>query len=1299
VIAGLITWCTENRLLVVLLVVVLVGVGLWAIYNIPIDAIPDLSDVQVIIRTEYPGQAPQIVEDQITYPLTTAMLNVPYAKNIRGYSMFGTSFVYIIFEDGTDIYWARSRVLEQLSVIAPQLPEGVSPKLGPDATGVGWIYEYMLITGRFCPAHPNGLWHDPVTDRWYANPDEAPLDDAIRARLKHFRTFPQGEYRYKDTQTGESYFSRELAPEDARTRLEKIEIEKGYERCPLDDTPLAEPDVDIAELRSMQDWYLRYELTALENVSEVATVGGFVKQYQVTIDPIRLSAYGISLEEIKQRIQKSNLDAGGSLIELSETEYMIRGIGYLGSLTSAETSSAGTKALGLERQRTLTTIGDLRSISLGATANGTPIYLRDVAQVAVGPDIRQGITEWNGEGEGVGGIIVMRFGENARTTINSVRNRLAELEKTLPPGVEIVTAYDRSDLIDRSIETLSHALGEEMLIVALVTILFLIHARSALVAVVVLPTGVVGSLLLMHLLGLNANIMSLGGIAIAIGVMVDSSIIMVENAHDHLLREKKRVEGGGEPRQHKEVIAEAATEVGPSLFFSLLIITVSFIPVFALGEQAGHLFKPLAFTKTFAMGLAALLAVTLIPALMFYFIRERLIPSHWPLTFRLVVYGSVITIPAVLLAFVPLPILAPFRWWLVGGWLLLSSLLILPQKILSEERNPLSLLLELIYNPIFTFAMHYRWLIIIGSVIFVLVSIWPFLQLGSEFMPPLEEGDLLYMPTTDPGLSITKARELLQQTDRLIKQFPEVVGVMGKIGRAETATDPAPMSMIETTIQLERDKSKWRQLPSEGLGRFWGETRPITIKELVDGFDLPDGRHAPGINDALHLPGLTGALTIGSMPIKTRIDMLSTGIKSTVGIKILGPDLNTLSDLSDRVVQVFETDQRVQPFTASVTADRTLGGNYINIIINRDQIARYGLTVADVQETIMTALGGMNITSTIEGRGRYPVNIRYPRELRDDIPSLRDTLVATPSGAQIPLAQLVDFEVEKGPSMIRSENARLTSWVYIDARDIDLGSFVERAKQAVAEGVVLPAGYSITWSGQYEYMEAANRALVVIIPVVFIAILFLLYLATHSWICTILIVVTLSFSVAGAVWMLYFYHFDLSLAVWIGIIALAGLAAETSVVMLLFLDNSFDRFKREERMRDLNDLRSAVHHGSVKRIKPKTMTVMTTMFGLLPLMYATGAGADIMHRLAAPMIGGLITGFILELLVYPVIFYVIKKPAVAREAAELKSKEPPADEASAKDSLVEPRKTPQDSLARDLSDYPRPKTPPRDQTP
>ena len=1007
--------------------------------------------------------------------------------------------------------------------------------------------------------------------------------------------------------------------------------------------------LDLADLRSLQDWYIRYELTGVEGVSEVAPVGGFVRQYQIVVDPNKLRAYNQSIADIKRRIQRSNLDVGGRLLEMSETEYLVRGKGYLGTLTDAQLQEAKALGTNIRRLRENLAIEQIESTALGVNHKGIPIYLRDVASVTSGPEIRRGIAEWNGEGETVGGIIIMRFGENASRTIDGVKAKIAEIKNSLPPGVDIATGYDRSDLIDRAVNTLTMTLIEEILIVSLVCILFLIHVRSALVAAIVLPTGVLGSVLIMHLLGINANIMSLGGIAIAIGVMVDSAIIMVENAHNHLERERNRVAAGKPPRSRTSVITEAAREVGPTLFFSLMIITISFLPVFALQEQSGRLFKPLAFTKTFAMGVAAILAVTAIPPLMVYFIRQRMLPKNWHIMKRLAFYAIFILGPATLVAVAPLSFFEQYRWLIAGGWVVLSAILILPQRIFSEEKNPLSWLLTKIYDPFFIFAMRFRWPVLIGSVLLVVITIFPLMNLGSEFMPPLEEGDFLYMPNADPGLSITKAKELLQQTDKLIRQFPEVVSVMGKIGRSETATDPAPLTMIETTIMLERDKNKWRQVPSGGfLGLFPG-TRAITLEELVGGYDLPDGKRVPGINDALNVPGLTGALTRGSMPIKTRIDMLATGIRTAVGIKVMGDDLAEISAISEQIAQLLTSDPELRNITASAYSDKLVGGNYVDITVRRDAIARHGMNVADVQDVIMTALGGVTVSFTIEGRERYPINIRYPRELRDDLPGLKQTLVNTPAGAQIPLEQLADVAITKGPPMIKSENARLTSWVFVDVKDIDIGTYVRTAQKVVSDNVSLPTGVTLVWSGQFEYMESANRTLMLIIPIVLVAVMLLLYLSTKSWFRTILIMLTLSFSVVGAIWMLYFLGFNLSVAVWVGIIALAGLDAETSLVMLLYLDKSVERFRSENRMRNLRDLWFAIHDGAVKRIRPKTMTVVTTFAALMPLMFATGAGADTMKRLAAPMIGGLFTSFVLELLIYPVIMYMYYSRKIRRE--------------------------------------------------
>ena len=1169
-IAKIIEVCGRNRLLVLLLTGFVGAGGVWTIYNIRLDAIPDLSDVQVIIFTEYPGQAPLGVEDQVTYPLTTSMLAVPYAKVVRGYSFFGLSFVYIIFEDGTDIYWARSRVLEYLNYVSGRLPKGVVPALGPDATGVGWVYEYSVRNGYYCPEHPNGMYHDPADpDTWYATTAEAP--EEVRDRLERARIFEQGG----------------ICPWDGKTELQLAEF-------------------DLSELRGIQDWYLRYDLTGVEGVAEVAAVGGFVRQYQVVVDPDRLLAYDLPLSHIRMAIQRSNNDVGGRVLEMSETEYMVRGMGYLAQLTPQQIEDARQRGIPLSRVRAQQGLEDLGKIVVRANPEGTPVYVRDVADIQLGPELRRGLAEANGEGEVVGGIVVMRFGENAFKVIHDVKQKIDNLRAGLPPGVDVITEYDRSALIERAVDTLKEKLIEEMIVVAIVCVIFLLHLRSSLVAIFVIPTAVLASLIIMHAMGLNANIMSLGGIAIAIGAMVDSSIVMVENAHKHYERDKGK-------KPHAEIIIDAAKEVGPTLFFSLLIITVSFLPIFVLGEQSGRLFKPLAFTKTFAMGASAFLAITVVPVLMIYFIRGR-IPN--------------------------------------------------------EQTNPISRVLQKAYEPFFWAAMKGKYftlliaaLLVFSAVLPLQKYIWgkqvigdklPFLklsqQIGSEFMPPLDEGDLLYMPTTDPGISITKARELLQQTDALIATFPEVHHVFGKIGRAETATDPAPLSMIETTIMLEPDHEKWRKrhfgrwfafLPGwlktyTGLAYFWPEERPITIDELSYGWQQPDGSDVPGLDDVVAFPGLTNAWT---MPIKTRIDMLSTGIKTPVGIKIMGDNLNTLGDLAERIA----AEVRTLPGTLSAYPEKTVGGNYVDFKIDRDEIARYGLTVGDVQDTILTALGGMNITFTVEGLERYPVNLRYQRELRDNIPALKRTLVSTPSGAQVPLAQLATIDIHKGPPGIKSENARKNAWIYVDLTTSDIGGWVERAKQHVAQKVPIPPGYSLVWSGQYEYIQAANQRLAIAVPAVFVVIVLLLYLSHKSWFDTCVVLLAVPFSLIGAIWFMYFAGYNMSLAVWVGLIALAGLDAETGMVMLLYLHNSYDRRKAEGRMNSLTDLKAAIHEGAVLRIRPKTMTVMTTMLGLVPIMIGTETGSDVMKRMAAPMFGGLLTSFTMELLIYPVIFLVAKQ--------------------------------------------------------
>jgi Cu(I)/Ag(I) efflux system membrane protein CusA/SilA len=1043
--------------------------GSYALRNIPLDAIPDLSDTQVIIYTEWQGQAPQIVQDQVTYPLTTKMLSVPRAKVVRGYSFYGFSFVYVIFEDGTDPYWARSRVLEYLSGLSGRLPQGVSPSLGPDATGVGWAFMYSI---------------------------------------------------------------------------------NSKERS-------------LAELRSMQDWYLKYQLTSVEGVAEVASIGGFVKQYQVTVDPTKLRAYNLSIAEVSMAIKKSNGEVGGRSIEMAEKEFILRVRGYIDS------------------------IEDLKKVAVGTGASGVPILLRDVANVQLGPDMRRGIAELNGEGETVGGIVVVRYGANARDVIQRVKTRLDQAMKGLPPDVSYTIAYDRTALIDRAVATLEEKLVEESIVVALVCIAFLLHFRSALVAIVILPIAVLISFAIMYRQGISSNIMSLGGIAIAIGAMVDAVIIMIENAHKHIERD-----GGRKP--HWQIIRDASIEVGPALFYSLLVITVSFVPVFALQAQEGRLFKPLAYTKTYSMAAAALLSVTLAPVLMGYFIRGKLPP---------------------------------------------------------EEKNPINRFLIRLYHPVIDFVIRWRWWVIAASAAVVLWvffpwnwlitnrlsegklrtlagyvgKLFPYQSLGSEFMPPLYEGDLLYMPTTFPGISTTKAREILQQTDRIIKTFPEVHHVFGKIGRAETATDPAPMDMVETTIML-KDEKDW---PAVDIKDQNGKTishRKRTVDELTE-----------AMNAAIQFPGLNNAWT---MPIKTRIDMLATGIKTPVGIKVAGPNLVEL----ERIASQIETVVRQVPGTSSVFAERVMGGNYIEFNINRDEIARYGLALADVEEVLEVALGGMPLTTTVEGLERYSVNLRYDRDFRENLEALREIIVPTPSGAQIPLGQLAKLNVVRAPMGVKSEGAVPNAWIYVDVKNIDIGTYVQMAQRAVDQAIAnktiqIPSGYNIFWSGQYEYMLRAQQRLMIVVPITLLIIILIIYLNTRSFVATAIIMLSVPLALVGSFWLLYLDGYNLSVAVWIGLIALAGVSAETGVVMLLYLDLAYNQWQREGKMRNSAGLRDAIYHGAVKRVRPKAMTAAVIIGGLVPILWSHGAGADVMKRIATPMIGGIVTSTIMELVVFPAIFF------------------------------------------------------------
>jgi len=1039
----------RNRILILLIGLLLILGGLWAVSTTPVDAIPDLSDAQVIVYTEYQGQSPRTIEDQVTYPLTTALVSVPGAKTVRGYSFFGYSLVYVLFEDGTDPYWARSRVMELLNSAQKRLPPGVTPTLGPDGSGVGWVYEYALVSKTH----------------------------------------------------------------------------------------------SLQELRSFQDWYLKYGLASVEGVAEVASVGGYVKQYQVQVDPTRLESYGVSLADVEMAIRRSNSDVGGAVLEMGEAEFMVRGQGLLHG------------------------VDDLLKVPVKYDPKtGVAVTLRDLAVVTVGPEMRRGVAELDGQGEVVGGIVVMRQGNNALKVIQAVKKKLEELKAGLPSDVQIVPVYDRSALIERAVNNLRDKLLEEMLVVALVCGIFLFHLRSALVAVFTLPAAILMAFLVMRLQGIHADIMSLGGIAIAIGAMVDGAIILIENLHKHLEREaEKPLEAR---RDHWSVVIDAASEVGPALFWSLLVITVSFLPVFVLGEQEGKLFKPLAFTKTYSMAASAILAITVVPILLGYFVR--------------------------------------------GG-------------ILPERKNPVNRWLMAAYRPLTELSLRRPLLLIGVAVILVGVTAIPFMRLGSEFMPPLFEGDLLYMPTTLPGLSVTKAKELLQQTDKILMSFPEVEQVFGKIGRAETATDPAGLDMIETTVRLKPEK-EWPP--------------GMTVEKLI-----------AEMNGSLQLPGVSNDWT---MPIKNRTDMLSTGIKTPVGIKISGPNLDTLSVIGQAVESVLKG----VPGTSSAFAERTVGGNYLDIKIDRERAARYGLNVDDVQEVISMAVGGMPITTTIEGLERYTVNLRYSRELRDDLPALRRVLIPRPGGGDVPLEDVADIQVSQGPMVIRTEATRPNSWVFVDLSTSDLGGYVNRARAALAENVHLPEGYSLTFSGQYEYLEQAEKKLMLVIPMTLLLIVILLFLNTRSLARTAIVLCAVPFSLVGAVWLVYFLGYNLSLAVWIGMIALAGLDAETGVVMLLYLDRAVEAFTTEGRLRNIVDLKNAIRVGAVQRVRPKIMTASVILAGLVPILWSHGTGSDVMKRIAAPMVGGVITSVLLQLAVYPALYYLWQKKKLPATLEYIQTQKP-----------------------------------------
>ncbi len=1083
----IIEFSAENKFLVILLTAFGVAGGIYAIQNIPLDAIPDLSDPQVIIYTEWPGRSPDLVEDQITYPIVSAMLAAPHVTVVRGISDYGFSYVYVIFDEGTDIYWGRSRVLEYMSKIQGKLPEGVSPVLGPDATGVGWAFEYALV------------------DR-------------------------SGRH-------------------------------------------------NLAELRSFNDWYVRYWLESVPGVAEVATVGGFVKQYQVNVDPNRLAAFQVPLHRVIDVIRRSNSDVGGRVVEFTGKEYLVRGRGYLRS------------------------IEDIANLAVGTDGNGTPVLVRNVARIELGPDMRRGVAELNGEGEVTGGIVVVRYGQNALDVIEGVKAKLEEVKGSFPEGVEVVTTYDRSDLILRSIETLTHTLIEELVIVSLVILLFLRHLPSAAIPILTIPIAVVLSFIPMYWSGLTSNIMSLAGIAIAVGALVDAAIVVVEQTHKKL----EKWEEAGRPGDHRRVIVDAVKEVGGPSFFALLVIAVSFIPIFALQAQEGRLFKPLAFTKTASMAIAAVLAITLDPAVRLLFTR-----------------------------------LDPFRFR--PSWLSRPLNHVVIGKIEPEEKTWISRALMSLYHPALLFVLRNRWKVLLAAVLVVALTVPIYLSLGSEFMPPLNEGSILYMPITLPGISVTEASKYLQIQDRLLMQFPEVQSVFGKIGKAETSTDPAPLSMVETTVVL-KPESEWRKLGRErwysswapdfvkpALRRIWPEETPIRWEELIEEMDR-----------VVQIPTFANAWLF---PVRTRIDMITTGIRTPVGVKVLGPDLETV----ERVGLSLEKVLQEVPGTRSAFFERVTGGYYLDFAVNREEAARYGLSVGEVNDIVESAIGGKNITTTVEGRERYPVNVRYARELRDDLGKLRRVLVPTPTGAQVPLDQLAAITLRTGPPMIKNEEGFKAGFLYVDVAGRDLGSYVEEAKSLVEERVELPAGYQLAWSGQYEYMLRVRERLMVMVPLTLAIVFLLLYFNTGSLVKTLIILLAVPFSAVGAILFIYFLDYNVSIAVWVGLIALLGVDAETGMFMLLYLDLAYQQARKEGRMRNPGDLKEAIVEGAVKRLRPKVMTVAVMFMGLVPIMWSTGAGSDVMRRIAAPMIGGIFTSFVMELLVYPVIYEIWKERELRREA-------------------------------------------------
>ncbi len=1175
----------ENRVLVLLLCVMMMAVTGWAAFHSKLDAVPDLSDVQVLVLTNYPGQSPGVVEKQVTYPLETQLIHVPDVKAVRGSSMFEYSLITVVFKNGTNLYWARSRVLEYLSYAKALLPPRVDPQLGPDATGAGWAYQYILFPGWYCRHHPKGVWHDPKTNRWYSSRRLAPA--GVIKRLVHVRAFDH----------------------------------PGI--SPISGKPLIASHINLGRLRSLQDWFVRYQLEAVPGVSEVAGIGGFQEEYQVVLNPNRLRAYHLGVNQVVQAIRDSNNDVGGAVIDRAGFEYIVRSRGYLKNLAQ------------------------LRSVPVGAAVDGTPVTLRQVATVQKAGAQRQGILDWNGRGETVGGIVVVRYGADTYRVVQAVKKKIAILAASLPPGVMFKTGYDRTNLINRAINTLSDTLTEEMLVVAVICLLFLLHGRSSLVAITVIPSSMIISLAILYWLKISANIMSLSGIAIAIGVVVDSAIVMIENAHQHLNRDEIRQKNGEAPTPRVRLILEAAAEVGPSLFFSLLIITISFLPIFVLPGESGKLFSPLALTKTFAIASASLLSITLVPVLMLYFISPRFFPGNWPAWLQWLSGLAIVLLPAA--AIYELAgqsgLLARYHLWLCGGWIVIAALLVIPQKIIHEQHNWIALALQKAFDPVFHAAILLRWPLIILVLAACASVFWPLGRLGTEFTPPLYEGDLEYMPTTYPGISIGSAKTVLEQSDKIIKSFSEVASVWGQVGRADTATDSAPLNMIDTIIRLKRRADwpmvhvprfydswpHWTQWPFRHT--LWPGTVHISLHQFLHSWTDDNGRFHEGLNRALKIPGFAPYWT---MPIANRVNMANTGSKTLLGIRVFGSNLERLGKLSNRIAQTLQGIRG----TGSAIANQPLGGYYLNIHVHRLRAARYGLTQAAVQRIISLAIGGAPVGTMVQGLKRLPINVRYFRNLRTSISELRQLPILAPDGKFVTLGMVAGIHYSSGPPEIDSQDAMTVNYINITTTVGDTVGYVHRADAAIRAHVTVPPGYTYQWIGTFRQIQQANARLLLAVPMVLLTIFILLLVATGSLARVFGVLLSVPFGLVGAIWALYFLHYHMSVAVWVGIIALAGLCAEMGLVLLLYLDVSFTEARAADRLRDKRELFEAVRTGAVRRIRPQTMTVCAALIGLTPLLWVHGAGATVMRRLAAPMIGGLGTAFILELLVLPALYYV-----------------------------------------------------------